>query len=145
MRRNRAVIAAVLAFVGGLALGVGGMSALENAPPAPPPFDASGRLELLPQGPVDVTAETVRLPRGFTNRHRHGGPTFNFIRSGQVRIKEEDGSVRQFGPGQFFFEPAEQPHTIEVESDARLDVLRLVPPGSQATTTLPTPTTESSP
>lgn len=140
MRRSRAVLAITLAFIVGLGIGAYGTRVQ-----AAPPFSAAGRLESLPQGPVDVVAETVRLPEGFTNRHSHGGPTFNFVVAGRVRITEEDGSVRQFGPGQFFFEPTARPHTIEVESDARLDVLRLVPPGASATTTLPTATTGSPP
>lgn len=145
MRRSRAVLAITLALVVGLALGVGGTNLLRKAAEARAPFGAAGKLESLPQGPVDVTAETVKLPQGFTDRHEHGGPTFNFVVVGQVRITEENGSVRELGPGQFFFEPADLPHTIEVLSDARLDVLRLVPPGAEATTSLPAITTEPSP
>ncbi|MGH8903610.1 MAG: cupin domain-containing protein [Egibacteraceae bacterium] len=145
MRRNRTVTTIVLAFVVGLALGVGASNLFRKAAEARPPFDVSGRLDSLPRGPVDVAAETVKLPQGFTDRHEHGGPTFNFVVAGRVRITEEDGSVRELGPGQFFFEPADLPHTIEVLSDARLDVLRLVPPGARATTSLPAVTTEPSP
>jgi quercetin dioxygenase-like cupin family protein len=140
MRRTWMVAIVVLAFIAGALLGVGGMSLRGEpfrTPPAVPSFDATGRLDALPPGPVEVIAETVRLGQGFTNRHHHGGPTFNFVADGRVRITEDDGTSREYGPGDFFFEPADRPHTLEVLSDVRFDVLRLIPPGREATTTLP--------
>jgi quercetin dioxygenase-like cupin family protein len=140
MRRTWVAALTVLAFIAGLVLGIGGMSLRDLPPraaPSVPSFAATGRLESLPQGPVEVITETVQLGRGFTSRHQHGGPTFNFVVAGRVQITEDNGMVKQFGPGEVFFEPADRPHTIEVLSEVRMDVLRLIPPGAAATTTLP--------
>jgi quercetin dioxygenase-like cupin family protein len=137
--RTRVIVLA--AFLGGLLTGMVGMVGMvalgPDAAPEPPMFDATGQLERLPAGPADVLAETVELGRGFQRRHKHGGPTFNFVVHGRVRIVQDNGSAQEYGPGGFFLEPADRPHTIEVLSDARLDVLRLLPPGVAATTDLP--------
>lgn len=110
---------------------------LADAPVAElPPLQGGGTLEEVPEGPVDVLAETVRLGTGFRNRHDHGGPTFNHIISGSVRLTAEDGTTTEYGAGDFFFEPADRPHTIEVLDPVRIDVLRLVPEGREPTTTL---------
>jgi len=138
MRRTGAAGAVILAFVAGVVLGIGGMSLRGGpAPAAVPSFAATGTLQTLPPGPITVIAETVRLEQGFTNRHHHGGPTFTFVVAGRARITEDDGTSREYGPGEFFFEPAGRPHALEVLSDVRFDVLRLLPPGAAATTTLP--------
>jgi Cupin domain len=137
--RTRIIVLA--AFLGGLLMGTLGMVGVAalgpDTAPEPSVFDATGHLERLPAGPADVLAETVKLGRGFQRRHKHGGPTFNFVVDGRVRIVQDDGSAQEYGPGGFFLEPADRPHTIEVLSDVRLDVLRLLPPGTAATTDLP--------
>jgi hypothetical protein len=92
-----------------------------------------GTLESLPAGPVDVVAEVVLLPKGFESSNRRGGPTFNFVQRGRVEI-ENAGVKTVYGPGTFFVEPAGRAHTIRVLENARLDVLRLLPPGVEATT-----------
>jgi quercetin dioxygenase-like cupin family protein len=97
---------------------------------------AEGVLERLPDAPVEVRAERVVLPSGFRSRHFHGGPTFNFVDSGTVVI-ESDGRRTQHTEGGFFFEPGGRVHTITVLDDARLRVIRLLPPGAEATTEAP--------
>lgn len=101
-----------------------------------PPLAGGGTLDEVPEGPVEVVAETVRLRAGFRNRHHHGGPTFNHIISGLIRLTAEDGTTTEYGAGDFFFEPADRPHTIEVLDPVRIDVLRLVPDGREPTRTL---------
>ncbi len=80
-----------------------------------------------------MVTETVRLRSGFTSRHRHGGLTVNFVRSGQVEITDLAG-VRRYGPGQTFAEPGGRVHTLRVIDAVRMDVVRLLPPGAEATT-----------
>lgn len=130
-----------LHVVVGLCLGVligGAAVGLLGADHEPPPLRGAGTLEEVPDGPVEVVAETVRIPAGFTNRHVHGGPTFNTVRSGLVVITDDgEERGRRYGAGDFFFEPADSPHTIEALEDTRIDVLRLLPEGAPATTTLP--------
>jgi quercetin dioxygenase-like cupin family protein len=75
----------------------------------------------------------VRLPNGFRSRHRHGGPTFTIVVSGVVEI-DEGGGTKRYGPDELFFEPAGRVHELRVLADARLDVIRLLPPGAAATT-----------
>jgi len=101
-----------------------------------PRLAAGGTLQAVPEGPLEVIAETVRLREGFRDLHVHGGPTFNHVIGGRVRLTEEDGTVRELGVGDFFSEPADRPHTIEVLEAARLDVVRLVPEGAAPTTPL---------
>jgi len=98
-----------------------------------PELRGGGELDSLPEGPLEVRAETVRLPSGFRSRHVHGGPTFNTVGSGLVEIRDAAGR-RRFGPGELFFEPDGVPHSIIVLEDARLDVVRLLPAGAEATT-----------
>jgi quercetin dioxygenase-like cupin family protein len=100
-----------------------------------PALRGEGMLTGLPRGPVTVRAETVLLPSGFRSRHVHGGPTFNTIESGTVEIQDEHGTT-VYDAGDFFFEPAGRPHEIRVLMDARLDVIRLLPPGAPETTEL---------
>ncbi|MBA3787401.1 MAG: hypothetical protein H0X21_01740 [Actinobacteria bacterium] len=128
----RTILALVAAAVLGAAVGVTG-DRLLSEPGLGPEVTGSGTLELLPPAPVRVVAETVRLGQGFSSRHLHGGPTFNLVRSGVVRI-EEPGGPRRYGAGELFFEPAERTHTIVVLEAARLDVLRLLPEGAAPTT-----------
>jgi hypothetical protein len=92
-----------------------------------------GTLEDLPDGPVEVRAESLRLPAGFESTRLHGGPTFNIVQSGEVEIVE-GGRARAYGPGEFFFEPAGRRHTIRVLETATIAVVRLLPPGAEATT-----------
>jgi hypothetical protein len=101
-----------------------------------PALRGGGTLAELPDGPVTVRAETVLLEAGFRSRHVHGGPTFNSVESGTVEIRDQQGTAI-YGPGEFFFEPGARPHEIRVLADARLDVIRLIPPGEAATTEVP--------
>jgi quercetin dioxygenase-like cupin family protein len=97
-----------------------------------PDLRGGGTLRSVPQGPLGVRAETVRLPSGFRSRHVHGGPTLNTVVSGRVEIEDAAGT-RRYGPGELFFEPGGAPHSILVLEDVRLDVVRLLPPGAEAT------------
>ena len=92
-----------------------------------------GTLRSLPAAPVNVTAEVMLLPAGFESTRRHGGPTFTFVQRGEVEV-EAAGVTTAYGPGSFFFEPEGRLHTIQVAENARLDVLRLVPPDAEGTT-----------
>jgi len=116
----------------GLLLGLGAGWLVWGPSGTEPEVNGTGTLARLPAGPVEVQAETVRLGAGFRSRHVHGGPTFNLVRAGEVEIVEGDGR-RRYRRGELFFEPAGRPHTIVVLEDARLDVLRLLPPGAPAT------------
>jgi quercetin dioxygenase-like cupin family protein len=123
----------VTALLMGAAIGAGAALALaEPEPPALPPVRGEGVLDELPGPPVEVLAETVRLPAGFESTHVHGGPTFNTVLEGEVEIRE-DGVTTVYGVGDFFFEPADFPHRITALSTARIHVLRLLPPGAPAT------------
>jgi hypothetical protein len=101
-----------------------------------PSIRGGGVLDELPEGPVDVRFETVRLGAGFRSRHLHGGPTLNIVVEGRVEITDA-GGTRTFGPGEAFFEPGARPHSILVLESARLDVVRLLPPDAEATTEVP--------
>lgn len=101
-----------------------------------PELRGGGTLANLPDGPVEVRAETVHLPEGFRSRHSHGGPTLNSVVSGRVEITDAAGT-RQYGPGEFFFEPGDVPHMITVLAAVRLDVIRLLPAGAAPTTEVP--------
>jgi quercetin dioxygenase-like cupin family protein len=123
------VAGGVLAIVVDRALSDSGpMRASETVSEAP-----VGTLEEVPQAPLRVVAERIRLPAGFESTHYHGGPTFNFVDFGRVEI-EQDGTRTVYGPGAFFFEPEGKVHTIRVLDTAQLAVLRLLPPGAEATT-----------
>lgn len=129
---------AVLRLVGGLVAAVAlvGLGTLLGGHRTPPDVQARGTLANVPEGRVEVLAETVRLRAGFSERHLHGGPTFNRVVSGRVQLTEEDGRVVDVEAGGFFFEPGDRPHTIEVLEDVRMDVVRLIPEGRQPTTSL---------
>jgi quercetin dioxygenase-like cupin family protein len=131
------LVAIVAALLGAVA---GGVTVAARRPPAalPPPVQGSGTLASIPSPPLAVTAETVRLRAGFVSHHDHPGPTFNRIVAGRVRITQDrDGTAREFGAGEFFFEAADDPHEIRVVEDAVIDVLRLLPPDTEETTELP--------
>jgi len=132
----RLVLAVTAALAVGVALGAAGDRLLDGGDEAAPALQGEGKLGKLPAGPVTVHAETVPLAAGFRSRHAHGGPTFNMVRSGTVEIRDRRGT-HVYDPGDFFFEPAGRPHEIRVLADARLDVIRLLPPGAAATTELP--------
>lgn len=135
---GRLLIATVTALVLGTALGFAAGRSTATAEPedAPAQIIAEGELADLLAGPVRVLAERVVLPSGFHSRHFHGGPTFNFVDSGTVVIDSAGQRVR-YGAGEFFLEPAGRIHAITVLDDARLRVLRLLPPGVEATTAAP--------
>lgn len=132
--RSLAIAAAVLAL--GAALGFAAGRSTRAEPGKPPGLLAEGTLAGLPRGTLQVRAERVVLPSGFRSRHFHGGPTFNFIDSGTVVIAD-GGRRMRYGPGDFFFEPARRRHAITVLEDASLSVIRLLPPGAEATTDVP--------
>lgn len=135
MPRTLALVVTLVVGIGlGVALGpaLRGGEATEGAAAALPDRSGSGELTGLPPD-LQVTAETVRLGAGFGERHIHSGPTFNFIESGLVRITDDAGTT-DYGPGGFFFEPADYAHDIEIVTDARIDVLRLLPAGAEGTT-----------
>jgi hypothetical protein len=127
VRLAAAVLLALLLGVG-LGLAIAGL-ALDTDRPE---LRGGGTLGSLPKGPVEVWAETVRLPARFRSRHVHGGPTLNTVVSGRVEIEDAAGT-RRYGPGELFFEPGGAPHSILVLEDVRLDVVRLLPPGAEAT------------
>ena len=124
------VLAAALGFAGGR------LTAEESRADQRAAIIAQGELQRLPESPVQVRAERVVLPAGFISRHRHGGPTFNFVDAGAVVI-ESAGQRTRYDAGGFFFEPAQRVHSITVLHDARLRVVRLLPPGVEATTEVP--------
>jgi quercetin dioxygenase-like cupin family protein len=130
----RIALVACVALAAGVVVGVVGDRIL-GGDDTSPALRGEGMLTGLPDGPVAVRAETVVLAAGFRSRHVHGGPTFNTIESGTVEIQDERGT-NVYGPGDFFFEPAGRPHEIRVLRDARLDVIRLLPPGAAETTEL---------
>lgn len=132
------MVAGVPALVLGIMLGfVGGrFTAGEAQRDETPGLIAEGELASVPDGPVAVRADRVVLPSGFSSQHFHGGPTFNFVDAGTVVI-ESGGRQRRYGEGGFFFEPARRVHSIKVLDDARLRVIRLLPPGVDATTEVP--------
>ena len=127
MRLAAAVLLALLLGVG-LGLAIAGLAAETDRRE----LRGGGTLASLPTGPVEVRAETVRLHRGFRSRHVHGGPILNTVVSGRVEIEDAAGT-RRYGPGELFFEPGGAPHSILVLEDVRLDVVRLLPPGAEAT------------
>jgi quercetin dioxygenase-like cupin family protein len=128
VRLTAAVLLALLVGVG-VGLAVAGLVKDTDRPE----LRGGGTLRSLPEAPLEVRAETVRLPAGFRSRHLHGGPTLNTVVSGRVEIDDAAGT-HEYGPGEFFFEPGGEPHSILVLDDARLDVIRLLPPGAEATT-----------
>lgn len=130
-----AVVGLAVALAGVLGF-VGGRSTRDDADVTEPGVIAEGELAAAPAGPLGVRAERVVLPSGFVSRHRHGGPTFNFVDAGTVVIESAGESMRHDAGG-FFFEPAGRVHTITVLDDAQLRVVRLVPPGVEATTEVP--------
>ncbi len=94
-----------------------------------------GTLQSLPAGPVSVVAETIVLPLGYEQSQRNGGPTFTFVQRGSLEVVTA-GVTTEYGPGSFFFEPGGRAHTIRALENSRIDVLRLLPPGVEATTEL---------
>ncbi len=92
-------------------------------------------LQTLPEPPLDVTAETVTLPQGFVSHHRHDGLTLNLIVSGRVEVVNDDTPdvTMEYEAGGFFADTPDNPHTITVLEDTRIDVVRLIPPGGRET------------
>ena len=132
----RFALALSAALAAGVVSGVAGDRLFGDDDETAPTLRGEGTLRDLPDGPVHVRAETVLLPAGFRSRHLHGGPTFNAVESGTIEIEDMLGT-KVYRPGDFFFEPADHPHEIRVLTDARLDVVRLLPPGAPETTELP--------
>jgi len=132
------LVVTATALVLGAAVGFAGGRSTTGAEPdgAPAELIAEGELADLPAAPVQVRAERVVLPSGFHSRHLHGGPTFNFVDSGAVVIESGGRRVR-YGEGEFFFERGGRVHAITVLDEACLQVIRLLPPGAEATTEAP--------
>jgi quercetin dioxygenase-like cupin family protein len=130
------LLAVAVALAVGVAIGALGDRLFADGNETGPGLQGGGTLRALPDAPVEVRAETIFLAAGFRSRHAHGGPTFNTVESGSVEIEDESGTT-VYGPGEFFFEPADRAHEIRVVSDARLDVIRLLPPGAAETTEVP--------
>lgn len=133
---RRLVAAAGSALVVGAGIGAAGDRLLTGSSDADPRLIAQGTLAALPRAPVMVRAERVVLPMGFHSRHRHGGPTFTFVDSGRVEIRD-DGRHAPYRAGDFFYEPGGRVHAIDVVEAAVLHVVRLLPPGAPATTEVP--------
>jgi hypothetical protein len=135
--RAQAVLLVTTMLVGAVVVGfVAGRLGGEADRPDEPSALGTGELATLPRAPVDVRAERVVLPAGFVSRHRHGGPTFNFVDAGVVVI-ESAGERARYGADGFFFEPGGRVHSITVLEDAQHRVVRLLPPGSEPTTEVP--------
>jgi mannose-6-phosphate isomerase-like protein (cupin superfamily) len=123
------VLGGILAIVVDRAVGDSGpMRAQETIAQAP-----IGTLETVPGAPLRIFAERVRLPSGFRSTRYHGGPTFSFVDFGRIQV-EVDGQTATYGPGAFFFVPAGQLHTVRVVETTQLAILRMIPPGEDATT-----------
>lgn len=111
------------------------IAARETALEAQSGVRGRGVLQSLPAGPVNVIAETIVLPLGYEQSQRNGGPTFTFVQRGSLEVVTA-GVATEYGPGSFFFEPGGRAHTIRALENTRIDVLRLLPPGVEATTEL---------
>jgi quercetin dioxygenase-like cupin family protein len=123
------VLGGILAIVVDRALqDQGPMRALETVVEAP-----VGTLEEIPAAPARVLADRVRLPQGFESRRFHGGPTFTFVDAGRIEV-EIDGNTTTYGPGAFYFVPGGQVYTLRVLDTAGLATVRLLEPGTEATT-----------
>ena len=92
-----------------------------------------GTLENVPQPPVRVLAERIRLPARFESTRFHGGPTFVFVDFGRVEITIDEKKT-VYGPSAFFFIPEGQIYTLRVLDTAQLGILRLLEPGAEGTT-----------
>jgi hypothetical protein len=135
--RAPAVLLVTTMLVGAVVVGfAAGRLGREADRPDEPSVLGTGELATLTRAPVDVRAERVVLRAGFVSRHRHGGPTFNFVDAGVVVI-ESAGEQRRYDADGFFFEPGGRVHSITVLEDAQLRVVRLLPPGSEPTTEVP--------
>jgi quercetin dioxygenase-like cupin family protein len=128
----------ILAVLAGIVAGAGGMAVvLAGADPdARPLRQTATPLENVPEDNVTAIVETVRLDGGFVSTHRHGGPTINLVRSGLVEISAR-GTARRHGGGESFVEPGGRVHTVTVVEDTVIDVVRILPPGAEATTEVP--------
>lgn len=91
----------------------------------------STTLDTLPEGPVTVSAESVRLPAGFESTDVREGPAFTIVQSGEVEVVD-GGVARTYEAGEFFLEPGGRPRTIRVLETATLAVVRLLPEAAGA-------------
>ncbi len=91
-----------------------------------------GTLDDLPDGPVEVRAETLLLPGGYESTRTHGGPTFTIVEAGEIELTDATGT-RRYRAGGFFFQAAGAEHTIRARSESRLSVIRLLAEGAEAT------------
>jgi hypothetical protein len=139
-RRARLPRRAALAIAIGLLLaaaagGTGGWLLRGEHEDAPPDVTGGAALNSLPPAPVRVGAETVRLPEGGRERVSYGGPTFGIVRSGRLEVNEEPGR-RVYDPGDLVVSEGDDPLTLHALSAVTMDVVRLLPPGAKAVTTL---------
>jgi quercetin dioxygenase-like cupin family protein len=53
-----------------------------------------------------LTVEVVDVPPGGrVSRHRHGGPTIDYVMAGVLRMQMQGGSAHDYKPGEVLFEP----------------------------------------
>jgi quercetin dioxygenase-like cupin family protein len=64
-----------------------------------------------PEKPANIpgkslTVEVVDVPpSGRVPRHRHGGPTIDYVMAGVLRMQMQGGSAHDYKPGEVLFEP----------------------------------------
>jgi quercetin dioxygenase-like cupin family protein len=53
-----------------------------------------------------IVVEVVDVaPGGRVPRHRHGGPTIDYVMAGVLRMQMQGGSAQDYNPGEVLFEP----------------------------------------
>jgi quercetin dioxygenase-like cupin family protein len=53
-----------------------------------------------------LTVEVVDIPpNGRVPRHRHGGPTIDYVMAGVLRMQMQGGPAHDYKPGEVLFEP----------------------------------------
>ena len=85
-----------------------------------------------------LNAITVTYAPGQSSSpHRHGGDAFVYVLSGHVRSQVDGGSLRVYGPGESWFEPAGAHHVVSGNASAKEPATMLVvfvaPPGATLT------------
>ncbi len=93
----------------------------------------TGQPIVLPQGPVQVSAQIVTIPAGSALPvHKHPYPRYGYVQQGRVRVINSDtGEAVEFGPGDFIVESLGQWHTGLAlgEEDVKLLVIDQSEPG----------------
>jgi len=92
-------------------------------------------VETVPNGPLNVVANTIHLPAGYSSTTLNNGPTFTFVDVGRVEVTTgEQTSV--YATGAFFYQEEGRVYTLRVLNEAQLSIVHLLPPGEQPTTTV---------